>query len=92
MCRGLALEELALQPPRLCGGQSGRTEDLHDFVGELALLRRERRNVSAPRQACPDVVVQARPPSQLVRDPVKLAHLVEQRFEPLVVDPHRAAA
>jgi hypothetical protein len=85
----LPVEEGALKLAELLGREAGLLEDLDGLVGQSHLLGRQGRRIPAPAEPGADVLVEpcARV-WELVRQSVKLAHLLEQRLELLFVDRH----
>lgn len=83
---GVLLAEVRpVEPPRLRGRESRCVECLHNFIGELPLVIRKRRRCP-PRPTSANVLVQPRLRAcDLVRAPMQLPHLFEQRLERLFV-------
>jgi hypothetical protein len=87
--RVLPAKEGPLELFELGAGKPSRRENVDHVIGDLQLRRRDRRHVSAPAETSTNVLVKPRRRArQLVGEPVQLAHLIEQRLEPHVVDSH----
>jgi hypothetical protein len=81
----LLAEVRPVELQRLRGRESRRVECLHDLIGELPLIVRKHRR-RAPHQTGANVLVDPRLRScDLVRAPMQVPHLFEQRLEQLLV-------
>jgi hypothetical protein len=84
----LSAEESPLEHPRLPGREARLLEHFHHLVCELPLVGRKRGWMGIPEQTRANVRVEPRRMHELVGELVQLAHLLEQRLEPPIVDRH----
>ena len=66
-------------------------EGSDDLIGNIALIPGQRRNILAPREASPYVLVQPRRSRELVRAAVQVEDLVEEGLELRTVHTHASS-
>ena len=86
---GLAAEERLLKLSRLRRGQSRLREYVHNLIRELPLFCRKHRRIAAPTQTSANVLVEPRFLTRdLIREPMQVPDLIEQRLKLFVGDRH----